>query len=260
MPSWSLWGSRLCLRGIRSSAHDLNNVGKQLEGISNRKGKRPSILSVTNITRNQSWSETRQRYYWNCFLEPMIFWETSPIVLFINYHFPKHWIFILTQQTCIEYPLHSRHCVGYIKKWTGFCESESVSCSVMSNFLWPYVLYVAHQASLSKGFSRQGYWSGLPFPSPGDLPIPGIEPGSLALQEDSLPLECTCPLKAVDVWDIHTHTHTHIYIHTYEYIFMHWRRKWQPTLVFLPWESQGRGSLVGCRLWGRTELDTTEVT
>ena len=42
--------------------------------------------------------------------------------------------------------------------------------------------------------------------------------------------------------------------------FMHWRRKWQPTPVFLPGESQGRGSLVGCRLWGRTELDTTEVT
>ena len=34
---------------------------------------------------------------------------------------------------------------------------------------------------------------------------------------------------------------------------MHWRRKWQPTQVFLPGESQGRGSLVGCRLWGRTE-------
>ena len=44
------------------------------------------------------------------------------------------------------------------------------------------------------------------------------------------------------------------------FTFMHWRRKWQPTLVFLPGESQGRGSLVGCRLWGRTELDTTEVT
>ena len=41
---------------------------------------------------------------------------------------------------------------------------------------------------------------------------------------------------------------------------MHWRRKWQPTPVFLPGESQGWGSLVGCCLWGRTELDTTEVT
>ena len=39
-----------------------------------------------------------------------------------------------------------------------------------------------------------------------------------------------------------------------------WRRKWQPIPVFLPGESQGQRSLVGCRLWGRTESDTTEVT
>ena len=39
-----------------------------------------------------------------------------------------------------------------------------------------------------------------------------------------------------------------------------WRRKWQPTPVFLPGESQGQGSLVGCRLWGRTELDTPEAS
>ena len=43
------------------------------------------------------------------------------------------------------------------------------------------------------------------------------------------------------------------------FTFMHWRRKWQPTPVFLPGESQGWGSLVGCHLWGRTESDTTEV-
>ena len=42
------------------------------------------------------------------------------------------------------------------------------------------------------------------------------------------------------------------------FTFMHWRRKWQPTPMFLPGESQGRGSLVGCRLWGHTESDTTE--
>ena len=42
--------------------------------------------------------------------------------------------------------------------------------------------------------------------------------------------------------------------------FMHWGRKWQPTPVFLPGESQGRGSLVGGHLWGRTESDTTEAT
>ena len=43
------------------------------------------------------------------------------------------------------------------------------------------------------------------------------------------------------------------------FTFMHWRRKWPPTPVFLPGESQGRGSVVGCRLWGRTESDMTEV-
>ena len=44
------------------------------------------------------------------------------------------------------------------------------------------------------------------------------------------------------------------------FTFMHWRRKWQPTPVFLPGESRGRGSLVGCRLWDSTESDTTEAT
>ena len=44
------------------------------------------------------------------------------------------------------------------------------------------------------------------------------------------------------------------------FTFIHWRRKWQPTPVFLPGESQGQGSLVGCHLWGRTESDTTDAT
>ena len=44
------------------------------------------------------------------------------------------------------------------------------------------------------------------------------------------------------------------------FTFVHWRRKWQPTPVFLPGEPQGRGSLVGCSAWGRTESDTTEAT
>ena len=54
-------------------------------------------------------------------------------------------------------------------------------------FVTPWT--VAHQAPPSMGFSRQEYWSGLPFPSPGDLPNPGIEAGSPALQTDSLPTE-----------------------------------------------------------------------
>ena len=62
-----------------------------------------------------------------------------------------------------------------------------ISCFIVSNsaILWT----VALQAPLSMGFSRQEYWSGLPFPSPGDLPDPGIRLRSPALQVDSLPSE-----------------------------------------------------------------------
>ena len=58
------------------------------------------------------------------------------------------------------------------------------SCLTLA-ILWT----VACQAPLSMGISKQEYWSGLPFPSPGDLPDPGIEPGSPALQADDLPTE-----------------------------------------------------------------------
>ena len=57
----------------------------------------------------------------------------------------------------------------------------------MSDSATPWT--VAHQVPPSMGVSRQGYSSGLPFPSPGDLPLPGVEPGSPALQADSLPTE-----------------------------------------------------------------------
>ena len=68
--------------------------------------------------------------------------------------------------------------------WVWIWRSRSVSCSVMSNSATPWT--VAHQAPLSMEFSRQEDWSGLPFPSPGDLPNPGIKPRSPTLQADSL--------------------------------------------------------------------------
>ena len=69
-------------------------------------------------------------------------------------------------------------------------ESEKVKVTSLSRvrlFVTPWT--VAHQAPPSVEFSRQEYWSGLPFPSPGDLPDPGIEPGSPTLQTDALPSE-----------------------------------------------------------------------
>ena len=63
--------------------------------------------------------------------------------------------------------------------------AQSLSCVRL--FATPWT--VAYQASPSMGFSRQEYWSGLPFPSPGGLPDPGIKPGSPALQADTLTSE-----------------------------------------------------------------------
>ena len=63
-------------------------------------------------------------------------------------------------------------------------------------------------------------------------------------------------LQSMGLWRVRHDWATSLSLFT----FMHWRRKWQPTPVFLPEESQGQGCLVGCHLWGRTELDMTEAT
>ena len=107
------------------------------------------------------------------------------------------------------------------------------------SFVTPWTV---QQASLSMGFSRQEYWSGLPFPSPGHLPDAGIKPAFAALQADSSPL-----------------SHLAI-IHIVYLLFLRffWRRQWHPTPVLLPEKSHGRRSLVGGSPWSRTESDTTE--
>ena len=84
-----------------------------------------------------------------------------------SHEVPKYWSFSFSMSPSNEHPgLISSHAQLFATPWTA-----------------------AHQAPLSMGFSRQGYWSGLPFPSPRDLPNPGIDPGSPALQADSLPSE-----------------------------------------------------------------------
>ena len=158
---------------------------------------------------------------------------------------------------------------------------------------------VVLQVPLSMEFFRQEYWSGLPFPPPGDLPDAGNEPASLI----SPALAGRCFTTSI-IWEapnwvyrklIRVQGHCFYYAmapHSstlawknpwmeepgrlqsmgslrvgHDWVsslsictFMHWRRKWQPTPVFLPGESQRRGRLVGCCLWGRTESDTTEAT
>ena len=71
------------------------------------------------------------------------------------------------------------------KNYYPFCKVKSLSRVRLFSTPWT----VAYQAPPFMGFSRQECWSGLPFPSPGDLPNSGIEPGSPALQADALPWE-----------------------------------------------------------------------
>ena len=101
--------------------------------------------------------------------------------------------------------------------------------------------------------------------SAGDLgSIPGL--GRSSGEGNGYPLQYSCLENPMNrgAWQNTVHgaakSQTRLSDFTFPFHFMHWRRKWHPTPVFLPGESQGRGSLVGCRLWGRTESDTTEAT
>ena len=140
----------------------------------------------------------------------------------------------------------------------------------------------AHQAPLSMGFSRQEYWNGFHallqgiFPTQGSthvscvsciaggffLPLIRVSPEK-AMAPHSSTLAWKIPwmeepgrLQSMGSLRVGHDRVTSLSLFT----FMHWRRKWQPTPMFLPGESQGRGSLVGCHLWGRTESDMTEAT
>ena len=127
--------------------------------------------------------------------------------------------------------------------------------------LWP----VAHQVHLSMGFSSQEYWSGLPFPPLGDLLNLEIEPTSftspaLAVGEgNGTPLQYSCLENPMNggAWQAAVHgvarSRTQLSDFTFTFHFHALEKEMQPTPVFFPGESQGRGSLVGCRLWGRTE-------
>ena len=131
------------------------------------------------------------------------------------------------------------------------------------NHVWLFVTpwTVAHQAPLSMEFSRQAYWSGLPFPTPGDLPNPGTEPRSPTLRTDSLPSDAPGGLiysfrGSCRKWGA---SHMSQWVKNppakQETVFdpwvgkIPWRRKWQPTPICLPGKSHGQGSLVGYSPW-----------
>ena len=86
---------------------------------------------------------------------------------------------------------------------------------------------------------------------PGSIPGSGRSPG----EGHGNPLQYSCLEHSMheESWRATVRGGAQSRIRLSDFTFMHWRRQWQPTPVSLPGESQGRGSLVGCRLWGRTE-------
>ena len=156
---------------------------------------------------------------------------------------------------------------------------------------------VAYQAPLSMGFSRQEYWSGLPFSSPGDLPDPRIEPISPGLvggffttepsgksQRDREKSQIQKASKALVYLVNHQVDSLDLFLSWASLVAqmvkkkkkkknrvqcgsprinpwvgkIPWRREWQPTPVFLPGEFHRQRSLAGYSPWGRKELDRTE--
>ena len=135
------------------------------------------------------------------------------------------------------------------------CLAHSVSALSCVRLFGTPLNYIAHQASLSMGFARQEYWSGLPFLPPGDLPDPGIEPfvacascrqvyllSHFPAGSDSKSICLQCGRPGFNPWVGK----------------ILWRRKWQPTPVFLPGKFHGWRNLVGYSPWGPKESDTSE--
>ena len=123
---------------------------------------------------------------------------------------------------------------------------SSLGCITSSLDIWPWT---SHCPSLSLSFLIRQVWG-------------KRKSHALYGEGDGTPLQYSCLENPMDggAWWAAVHGVSKSRTRLRDFTFTHWRRKWQPTPVFLPGESQGRGSLVGCRLWGCTGLDTAEAT
>ena len=119
---------------------------------------------------------------------------------------------------------------------------------------------VVHQAPLSMEFSRQEYWSGLPFLLQGTFLTQGSNPGLPHCRQILYHLSHQgSPTYSLVAQMVKPNIYIYIYKINKTYYVAQWRRQWHPTPALLPEKSHGQRSLVGCRLWGRTESDTTEA-
>ena len=145
----------------------------------------------------------------------------------------------------------------YQTQWKWKVKVKLLSC--VQFFASPWT--VVYQALPSMGFSRKEYWSGLPFPSPGNLPDPGVESPFTRMAPYSSTLAWKIPwteepggLQSMGSRRVGHDWATSLSLFT----FMHWRRKWQPTQVFLPGKSHGQRSLAGYSPCCFKESDMTD--
>ena len=140
-------------------------------------------------------------------------------------------------------------------------EAEKVTREICT---W-VISHINHILCMNKGFlgGTDSKESAFNAGDVGSIPGSGIYPGEKAMAPHSSTLAWKIPwtvepggLQSIGLQRVGRDWATSLSLFT----FMHWRRKWQPTPVFLPGESQGWGRLVGCCLWGHTESATTEVT
>ena len=127
-----------------------------------------NIMNCIHLTENMKEHEGVYVFNWFLFLEQNHGYRISG-----------------SKTTCLWPSLHMT-LFHFQTKFKDFYWLFLFSCSVMYDSLWLHGLYIACHTPLSMESSRQEYWSGYPFPSPEDLPNPGIEPRSPALQADSL--------------------------------------------------------------------------
>ena len=138
--------------------------------------------------------------------------------------------------------------ISFSNEWKGKVKVKSLSRVRLFETPWS----AAYQAPPSMGFSRQEYWNGK-FPY-------ALCPLKRTMAPHSSTLAWKIPWMEEPgrLQSMGSHRVGHDWTTSLSlFPFMHWRRKWQPTPVVLPGESQGRGSLVGCQLWGRTKSDMT---
>ena len=145
-----------------------------------------------------------QWYQPNQIVQWLVFKNSPKVLVLASMHFSKYYIHIsilsprilchISMTLVGQAALFSWKCDQQIRAQVGICPScnklvSTVLFAQSRPTLCNPMYYIAHQASLSMEFSRQEYWSGLPFPSPEELPNSRIEPWSPALQADSLLFE-----------------------------------------------------------------------